>query len=96
MGRLPAQSGVRIVVINPKHPARVYAVSEAGVYRSDDAGRTWSRADAGLADRIATLALDPRHPEHVYALSVTERLYQSSDGANSWQLLSRVGAVRAK
>ena len=84
------------MVINPQHPARAYVVSETGVYRSDDAGKTWSRADVGLADRIATLALDPRHPEQVYALSVTERLYRSSDGANSWQLLSRAGAVRAK
>ena len=96
MGRLPAQSGARIVVINPKHPARAYAVSDAGVYRSDDAGQTWSRADVGLSDRIATLALDPRHPEHVYALSETERLYRSSDGADTWRLLSRAGAVRAK
>lgn len=96
MGRLPAESGARIVVINPQHPARAYAVSDAGVYRSDDAGRTWSRADVGLADRIVTLALDPRHPEQVYALSVTERLYQSGDGADSWRLLSRAGAVAAQ
>jgi len=93
---LPAQSGARIVVINPLHPARAYAVGDAGVYRSDDAGRTWSRADAGLADRIVTLALDPRHPEQVYALSATDRLYQSGDGADSWRPLSRAGVGAAQ
>ena len=96
MGRLPAQAGARIVVVNLQHPVRVYAVGDPGVYRSDDAGRTWSRADVGLPDRIVTLALDPRHPEHVYAMSATERLYQSGDGADSWRLLSRAGADAAR
>src|SRR5258708_10377602 len=63
-----------------------------GVYRSDNAGRTWSHV--GLADsrQIGRIRVDPRDPDRVYvaALGHTfgpshERgVYRSRDGGATW------------
>ncbi len=89
MGRLPAQSGARVVVIDPKQPKRVYAAGDSGLYRSEDAGQTWQSAAKGLpAGTIQALALDPRQPKRLYATTPAGQLYLSEDGADSWRVLS--------
>lgn len=86
------------MAIDPQRPKRVYGVAETGrVYRSDDAGQTWSPADQGLP-RGATvaLALDPRHPQRLYTATASGALYLSEDGGQAWRALGRTGgdAVR--
>jgi photosystem II stability/assembly factor-like uncharacterized protein len=98
VGSLPAKTGARIVAIDPQHPRRVYGVGETGrVYRSDDAGQTWSTADRGLPPgTIVALALDPRHPQRLYAAATSGALYVSEGGEEGWRALGhRAGdAVR--
>ena len=98
MGRLPAKIGARVVVIDPRQPEHVYAVADDGrVYRSDDAGRTWSEAGRGQPrEGVATLALDPRHPARLYAATASAALYVSEDGARSWRVLGRVSRDGAR
>ena len=87
MGRLPAQSDVRVTVIDPQHPERVYAASMAGIFRSDDGGQTWGAANQGIDSSDAlTIALDPRQPQHLYAATASGTLYVSEDGASSWRV----------
>ena len=93
MGRLPATTGARSVLIDPKQPQRVYAAGEAGLYRSDDAGETWQAASQGLpTDGIVALTLDPRQPQRLYAATPTGALYLSEDGATAWQTLTEANA----
>ena len=88
MGSLPATAGAAQVVIDPQQPKRVYAVTEATLYRSDDAGQTWQPAADGLsADGIAALAVDPRQPQRLYAATAAGTLYLSEDGATTWRAL---------
>jgi photosystem II stability/assembly factor-like uncharacterized protein len=49
-----------------------------GVYRSDDAGKTWRPlgTDGLRSPRLWTLALDPRHPERILAAAVTGGLHR--------------------
>ncbi len=64
-----------------------------GVYKSTDAGTTWTHL--GLRDgmQIGAIAIDPRNPDRVFAAvlghpygSNPERgLYRSTDGGQSWQ-----------
>jgi photosystem II stability/assembly factor-like uncharacterized protein len=59
------------------------------IYRSDDAGETWTRitTDARPAGRIgggdlAVLRVDPRNPEVIYSASVVS--WKSTDGGKTW------------
>lgn len=86
MGSLPANAGAHTVLIDPKQPTRVYAASDATVFRSDDGGQTWQPTAQGLPDGgIAALALDPGQPERLYALTSSGVLYVSEDGARAWR-----------
>ncbi|MEW6743653.1 MAG: glycosyl hydrolase [Planctomycetota bacterium] len=68
---------------------RVWAIVEAsdgGVFRSDDAGETWTRVneDRSLRQRAwyySHIEADPRDPDTVYVLNV--QLHKSSDGGRT-------------
>ncbi len=78
--------------IAPSNPSRIYAWVEAdpaagGIYRSDDAGKTWIRVNHerrvwGRADDFACLRVDPRNPDVVYAANTST--YRSTDGGVHW------------
>ncbi len=74
-------------------PKRIYAsvatMRGTGIYRSDDAGKTWYRAtsDARPAARIGggdlpVLAVDPKNPDIVYSATVVA--WKSIDGGKTW------------
>ena len=64
-----------------------------GIYKSTDAGKTWTHL--GLADgqQIPALAVDPRDPNRVFAAvlghpygpSEERGIYRSTDGGQTWQ-----------
>src|SRR4051812_18787083 len=64
-----------------------------GVYKSTDAGKTWTHV--GLADtqHIGKVAIDPRNPNTVFVAAIghfygphPERgVYRSKDGGSTWQ-----------
>jgi photosystem II stability/assembly factor-like uncharacterized protein len=77
--------------IAPSDPNRLYAtVEQRGggfVYRSDDAGESWTRmtTDGRIATRpsdAAEIVVDPRNPDVVY--SVTIVTWRSTDGGRTW------------
>jgi photosystem II stability/assembly factor-like uncharacterized protein len=79
------------VTISPARPDRVWAIIEAdsgGVFRSDDAGRTWRRLneDRSLRQRAwyyTHIHADPKSPETVYVLNVG--FWRSVDGGRTFQ-----------
>ena len=76
-----------------------------GVYKSTDAGKTWTHL--GLADtqHIGKIAIDPRNPNivyvaaigHLYAPNADRGVFKSVDGGRSWRKVlfrnNDVGAV---
>jgi photosystem II stability/assembly factor-like uncharacterized protein len=66
-----------------------------GIYKSTDAGETWSNAGLKDSERIAKIVVDPRSSDAVYACvpgklwsdSADRGLYKTSDGGKSWQLI---------
>ena len=85
MGRLPNGPGPRAIVVDPNQPMRVYAASQDGVYRSDDAGQSWTPANEGLEGRqVASLALDSSRSPRLFALAQDGTVYFSQDGASTW------------
>ena len=76
---------------DPSNPATLYAGTDRGVYRSDDAGVSWRAANAGLpAFRVQTIAIDSTSPSTLYAGTLTPNgvdsvgIFKSTDGGASW------------
>jgi photosystem II stability/assembly factor-like uncharacterized protein len=92
------------IAVAPSNPNIIYVASGEGlhrpdlsvgngIYKSTDAGKTWTHL--GLRDgfQIPALAIDPRDPNRVFAAVLghpygpnEERgLYRSTDGGQTWQ-----------
>jgi hypothetical protein len=77
-------------------PERMFMQFHGGVYRSDDAGETWTDIAAGLpSDFGFPLALDPADADSAYVIPLTAdvdrvtpdgrlRVYETRDAGGSW------------
>jgi photosystem II stability/assembly factor-like uncharacterized protein len=80
----------------PKRPERIFMQFHGGVYRSDDAGATWSDIADGLpSDFGFPLAIDPADPDSAYLVPLVAdvdrvtidgrvRVYETRDAGASW------------
>ena len=80
------------ILVDPRDANRLYASTwtlysgGGGVYRSDDAGRTWKVI--GLAhETVRALAQAPTNPKILVAGSLTG-VYRSSDEGATWELIT--------
>ncbi len=90
-GGLPTEGVGRIgVAVAPTDAKRVYAIvdaKEGGLYRSDDAGATWSLISGdqriwGRGWYFCKLAVDPKNADVVYVGNTS--LYRSTDAGAHW------------
>ncbi len=92
-GRTVAAAGI------PSQPNVFYvAVNNGGVWKTDDAGRTWQPIfDDQPTGSIGALAIAPSNPDVIYVgsgeglhrpdLSVGDGMYKSTDGGKAWRHL---------
>jgi photosystem II stability/assembly factor-like uncharacterized protein len=92
------------IVVAPSDPTRIYVGSGEGlhrpdlstgngVYRSSDAGRTWTHLGLRDAQQIPALAVDPRNADrlfvaalgHPYGPNEERGIFRSTDGGRSFQ-----------
>src|SRR5437588_10069634 len=87
-------TAVRCLASDPAQPQRVWSgTSGAGVWRSDDAGRSW-RALAGDLETLDVSALAVAANEHVvYAGIDPSALWCSEDAGRHWQELAQMRAL---
>ncbi len=104
-GSLPGiASPIGALAVAPSNPKIIYAgTGEAdirgdfdtgdGVYKSGDAGKTWSYAGLRETHMTTKLAIDPRNPDVVYAASMghvfkanaDRGIFKTTDGGRSWR-----------
>jgi photosystem II stability/assembly factor-like uncharacterized protein len=80
----------------PARPERLFLQFHGGVYRSDDAGRSWTDIAPGLpADFGFPLAVDPADPDSAYVIPLNAdidrvtpdghvRVYETRDAGATW------------
>jgi photosystem II stability/assembly factor-like uncharacterized protein len=64
-----------------------------GIYRSDDAGKTWTHLGLRDSEQIPALAVDPANPNRVFAAvlghpygpSAERGIFRSTDGGKTWE-----------
>ena len=97
----PTQS-IGAIAVAPSDPNVIYVGSGEGLHRPDlsvgdglykstDAGRTWTHLGLRDAQQIAEIAVDPRDPNrlfvavlgHPYGPSAERGIYQSTDGGRT-------------
>ncbi|HEX9444457.1 MAG TPA: hypothetical protein VGA73_10070 [Candidatus Binatia bacterium] len=88
--------GVKDGIIDSIHgcrayPERVYVgVTHDGLYRTDDAGRSWKKV---LDGDIRSVAVDPTNDDVVYTGVEPVGLFRSEDRGESWEELSGLKAL---
>jgi len=88
------------ILVDPRDPARIYAaISSAGAFRSDDAGKTWRPINRGLYSEqipnptaevghcVHRIAMHPSRPEVLFMQKHWD-VMRSDDAGASWQEVS--------
>jgi photosystem II stability/assembly factor-like uncharacterized protein len=90
---------VRDFAINPRNPARLYAIGSlapgtcaapgqfCSAFRSNDGGETWACAPELPTRFVDQVVVDPTLPSRLYLRSLTNGLYRSNDGGTTWRKL---------
>jgi photosystem II stability/assembly factor-like uncharacterized protein len=92
-----AESDPNVVYVGTgEHPVRGQSSSYGnGVYKSTDAGKTWTRIGLEGTKQIAQVRVHPSNPDLVYVAAQGDRwkgtaergVYRTADGGKSWSLV---------
>ena len=96
-------SSIGALAVAPSNPSIVWAGTGEpfirshisignGVYKSTDAGRTWTRMGLEQSGRIGRFAIDPKNPDivfvaaqgHSYGPQQERGIYRTTDGGKTW------------
>jgi photosystem II stability/assembly factor-like uncharacterized protein len=101
-GWAPGAGGLCLhtILIDPTNPDRMYgAISSAGVFRTDDGGKSWQPANRGLRSNtipdqdaevghcVHRIAMHPSRPKTLYMQKHWD-VMRTDDGADSWREIS--------
>jgi uncharacterized protein (TIGR03437 family) len=87
---IPAQA-INSLAIDPTHTSTLYAATTSGLYKSLDAGTTWTQL-LPAATTAGQILLDPANPATLYVLygpaTQATQFAKSTDGGATWQNLT--------
>jgi photosystem II stability/assembly factor-like uncharacterized protein len=82
-----------LVFLSAALPFRCSVSSDSGIFKSNDSGYSWQqKATISNKENIAStdilsIAIDPLNPQIIFSGTKGSGLYQSLDGAETWQLV---------
>jgi photosystem II stability/assembly factor-like uncharacterized protein len=81
---------VLALAVDPKEAALVYAGTDAGLFKSTDAGASWKALHGPLDGvRVEALAIDPKHRRTVYA-GTDRGVFWTANGGYRWRRFARL------
>ena len=103
-GKFPSASdSIGAIAVAPSNPSVLYVgtgetdirndmIVDDGMYKSVDAGKTWTYDGLGDTHTIGAIVVDPRNPDVVYAASMghvfkpnpDRGVFKSTDGGKTW------------
>ena len=79
---------IRSLTLHPTLPRTVFAGSDKGIYRSDDAGASWRLLDTPMNGQVVwQVVFDPADPDTLVAgtgTPSTPGIFRSADGGATW------------
>lgn len=83
------EADVRAIAVNPSNSDILYAGTEKGIFRSNDAAESWHRLSSPMDElEVWAITVDPRTPDTLYAGTCPSALFKSTDGGDNWQQLN--------
>jgi uncharacterized repeat protein (TIGR01451 family) len=88
----PSDSGLAAsliidLVFQPGNSSIIYAVTDAGLFKSTDGGANWSALPASPPFILSKLAIDPVNPAIIY-VATNGGVFKSTDGGNSFTAMN--------
>lgn len=84
MGGLPADRTIYAIHSHPKAPQRLLAALQEGLYRSEDAGKTWQNVELPVASHVVAFAHHPENAALLFAATEEGGILKSIDGGAHW------------
>ena len=82
------------ILCDPSVSGKLFVAADGGVYRSTDAGNTWS-VNSGYIPSPRRLAKSSANPLVLYVATYQDGIYRSTDGGINWTSVSSgIGSVR--
>ncbi len=82
---LPESLAVSGLTLVPDDPPAIYAATNLGVYKTIDAGESWTPANTGIPESLPVrmILADPADPALLYA-GTPEGVYKTTDRGETW------------
>ena len=83
MGGLPTSQTANGFAADPENPKAMYVAMRDGLFKSVDAGDTWTKLGSGLKN-LAAVTVNPRRSTEVYVATTDGHVFRSGDGGTTW------------
>ncbi len=79
------------IAVDPSSKSNtIYAGGEAGIYKSTNAGVSWTMSSTGLSGTVKDIVVNPRNANVVYA-GTSSGVYKSTNAGGNWSLTGLTG-----
>lgn len=84
MGGLPTNKTVNGLAVDPSNPKVMYVAMRDGLFKSTDAGETWTRVENELKN-LAAVSMNSKNPKEIYVSAADGTIFMSADAGKKWQ-----------